>query len=99
GYPPSTLFPYTTLFRSTRRNAQWMTAHEAEKTARTSSERIVDLVRRGYIQGRFLSLGRNGRTECWIRRESFNQWIVARDAELARSEEHTSELQSRFDLV
>jgi hypothetical protein len=60
-----------------------MTAHEAEKTARTSSERIVDFVRRGYIQGKFLSLGRNGRTECWIRRESFNQWIAVRDADLA----------------
>jgi len=22
------------------------------------------------------------RTECWIRRESLNQWIAARDAEL-----------------
>src|SRR6266567_8299706 len=68
---------------ATRRNAQWMTADEAEKTARTASQRIVDLVRRGHIQGRFLSLGRNGRTECWIRRESFNHWMAARDAELA----------------
>jgi len=68
---------------ATRRNAQWMTADEAEKTARTTSQRIVNLVRRGHIQGRFLSLGRNGRTECWIRRESFNQWLASRDAELA----------------
>jgi hypothetical protein len=65
----------------TRQNAQWMTANEAEKTARTTSERIVDLVRQDHIQGRFLNLG--GRTECWIRRESLNQWMAARDAELA----------------
>jgi hypothetical protein len=67
----------------TRRNCQWMAANEAEKTARTTSERIMDLVRRGHIQGRFLSLRRNGVNECWIRRETFNQWMAARDAELA----------------
>lgn len=32
----------------------------------------------------FLNVSREGiRTECWIRRESLNQWIAARDADLA----------------
>jgi hypothetical protein len=70
---------------ATRRNSQWMPADEAERTARTRAARISDLVRRGQLQGMFLSVCRDGgRTECWIRRDSLKRWIVARDAELAR---------------
>src|SRR5271165_624993 len=70
---------------ATRRNSQWMPADEAERTARTRSARISDLVRRGQLQGMFLSVCRDGsRTECWIRRDSLKRWIAARDAELAR---------------
>src|SRR5438067_5804991 len=53
--PRSTLFPYTTLFRS---------IGEAHGNC-------------GFAHG----------------------WVHARDADISRSEEHTSELQSRFDLV
>ena len=70
---------------ATRRSSQWMPADEAERTARTRAARISDLVRRGQLQGMFLSVCRDGsRTECWIRRDSLKQWTAARDAELAR---------------
>src|SRR5438067_6737339 len=59
--PRSTLFPYTTLFRSKRARSKWTA------TGRRSVK---------------------SRHRCW------------RDcASAIRSEEHTSELQSRFDLV
>ena len=61
-----------------------MTANEAERIARTAGGRIWDLARQGQLDAIFLNVRREGsRTECWIRRESLNQWIAARDAELA----------------
>ena len=60
-----------------------MTANEAEVIAHTAGGRIWDLARQGQIDAIFLNVRRGGpRTECWIRRESLNQWIAARDAEL-----------------
>ena len=67
-----------------RRNSQWVTANEAEMMAHTAGGRIWDLARQGQLDAIFLNVRRGGgRTECWIRRESLNQWIAARDAELA----------------
>jgi hypothetical protein len=67
------------------RNSHWMTAHEAERTAHTTGGRILDLVNQGQVDGMFLTVRRSGcRTECWIRRESLNHWIAARETELAR---------------
>src|SRR5699024_12104948 len=68
--PTSTLFPYTTLFRSPHRQIQ--------RGARSQDEPI-DLRRRG--------------------RTAATQPAAGRLAPPGRSEEHTSELQSRFDLV
>src|SRR5438067_9255860 len=69
--PGSTLFPYTTLFRSQMyRNVYW---HHAVRSATSMFKRLV---RRAIAGGR-----------------------VRPDAVAVRSEEHTSELQSRFDLV
>src|SRR6266849_3903189 len=66
-------------------NSHWMTANEAERTAHTTGGRILDLVHQGQVDAMFLSVRRSGsRTECWIRRESLNRWIAARDTELAR---------------
>src|SRR5438874_10307498 len=65
--PRSTLFPYTTLFRSQR-------------------ERVAELVRTKCISPRHGSL-------------SFYAGTDDLDAATLRSEEHTSELQSRRDLV
>lgn len=69
---------------ATRRHSYWVTVNEAEPLARTYG-RIRDLVRQGQLEGIFLSSRRGGRhTECWIRRESLDQWIAAREAQLAR---------------
>src|SRR5699024_12191034 len=73
--PPSTLFPYTTLFRSPRRSAVTQQAATGLSFRRALSACHAALPR---------DLSRHP-----PRRRS------ARD----RSEEHTSELQSRFDLV
>ena len=71
--------------RAVRRSSHWVTANEAEVIAHTAGGRIWDLARQGQIDAMFLNVRRGGsRTECWIRRESLNQWIAARDAELAR---------------
>src|SRR2546422_5953393 len=74
--PRSTLFPYTTLFRS--RQAQEHRAFERGDTrepARRGSGAVVDRAHAGLDQRRILNV------------------------ELGRSEEHTSELQSRLHLV
>jgi hypothetical protein len=68
-----------------RRSSHWVTANEAEVIAHTAGGRIWDLARQGQIDAIFLNVRQGGsRTECWIRRESLNQWIAARDVELAR---------------
>src|SRR5207249_10065644 len=76
-HPTSTLFPYTTLFRS----------HPTSRRHRTRGRRRVQhlrLVPEGHRQFPSAAAGaRDG----------------APRAHLPRSEEHTSELQSRFDLV
>ena len=67
-----------------RRNTQWVTANEAEVIAHTAGALIWDLARQAQVDAIFLNVRRGGRrTECWIRRESLNRWIAARDAELA----------------
>src|SRR5690349_23970160 len=77
--PRSTLFPYTTLFRSAERGlrlhggeAQVVEAREQPQGFAPDNTGIVDRLRR------------DGR---------------GREAQRPRSEEHTSELQSRRDLV
>src|SRR3712207_7468259 len=75
--PRSTLFPYTTLFRSHQMEAE--TAGGA-----------VEQVGRGVAQ-------RGDNTPLLGRR--FYERLVAEDLAGARSEEHTSELQSRQYLV
>src|SRR3712207_8327240 len=75
--PRSTLFPYTTLFRSAK-------AEDAEIDAR-----IVQAYapKQYHPQGRYIVIGSGI--------ASINEWANALD----RSEEHTSELQSRQYLV
>src|SRR5207248_8655698 len=75
--PSSTLFPYTTLFRSRRRSPGRGSRTGSATTARTAS-----------IRGCCLSLAH----PCTTIRQS-----TARSHH--RSEEHTSELQSPYDLV
>src|SRR5437867_9556578 len=83
--PRSTLFPYTTLFRSIGFDAAvwevwpYLTAgaslHLPEATTRVSPEHLRD----------------------WLVKERIT--ISFLPTALARSEEHTSELQSPYDLV
>src|SRR3712207_7066318 len=80
--PRSTLFPYTTLFRSSSPSARW--APPPADSARRPWSCVVPLsvARRGHELGRW--------------------WRPARaqpHPKLRRSEEHTSELQSRQYLV
>src|SRR5438067_5160862 len=73
--PRSTLFPYTTLFRS----------HFAiGKRASDSTRAPVAVVARALLDEWLATLRSSG---------------IEPEAIHARSEEHTSELQSRFDLV
>src|SRR3712207_7968300 len=74
--PRSTLFPYTTLFRSTQSTRAWVPSHRHRRRLRTLVPRRSTVVR---------TLVRNSLTE-------------ACDGG-PRSEEHTSELQSRQYLV
>ena len=68
-----------------RRSSHWVSANEAEVIAHTAGGRILDLAHQGQIDAMFLKVRRGARrNECWIRRESLNQWIAARDLELAR---------------
>src|SRR5438094_1984872 len=79
--PRSTLFPYTTLFRSHAARADRVRGHrQDESNADTNSGNLlVGLV------GACLAGG--------------GPSALTRTALLARSEEHTSELQSPYDLV
>src|SRR5438094_3710730 len=67
--PRSTLFPYTTLFRSVRK-------------------------RRAYLQR--ITIVQSGRRR---RSRSQTRWPAEDGRRTCRSEEHTSELQSPYDLV
>src|SRR3712207_6970528 len=78
--PRSTLFPYTTLFRSLE-EAAFHTAEELARRANTSSSTVVRFAQ---------ALGFEGFPELQA---------AARDEYRRRSEEHTSELQSRQYLV
>src|SRR2546429_2766417 len=76
--PRSTLFPYTTLFRS---RATWFWMRDVVTVS---------------------ILGLSPARPAWMRMVSiyrFRPWMPRRNAIPNRSEEHTSELQSRLHLV
>src|SRR2546430_4579699 len=77
--PRSTLFPYTTLFRSLWRTGEGHLTTDDHATRATSASRRVN------VTHTHTSAGSRPRT--------------GRDADVARSEEHTSELQSQSNLV
>src|SRR5207249_9759587 len=90
--PVSTLFPYTTLFRSPLSAGSTATATRASRPSRGRSARALAA---GHF-GRPANRRRHDRSYPRHRRGARN---FDRAHFLARSEEHTSELQSRFDLV
>src|SRR5699024_12503656 len=81
--PLSTLFPYTTLFRSSSGNGKWESASSLYKRWCLLSQFDRERARGDGYNEKWRS-GYGGRRSDSIR---------------GRSEEHTSELQSRFDLV
>src|SRR5690606_41117308 len=89
--PSSTLFPYTTLFRSGRR-----------RELATFKERYLverELTKRSKERGIFLLL-RSDESMALIREMAESGASISTiEARLRRSEEHTSELQSREKLV
>src|SRR2546430_8599900 len=86
--PRSTLFPYTTLFRSLR-IGEILLAHGAV-TREKLEEALASQGERG---------GRLGEVLVSLKACSEEQVLKALAAQLERSEEHTSELQSQSNLV
>src|SRR5206468_12265428 len=95
-HPP--LFPYTTLFRSEVDGAAQLQLPRAGRLERLVAER--QLHRRTAHHGKRLVLGVKGGAQAGgpVRCAQL-QLVDAVDVEVLRSEEHTSELQSRSDLV
>src|SRR5690606_40299064 len=85
--PEHTLSPYPTLFRSPVSNA----LYNGPMSSQPSRRRRDAVVGRGVRSG-----ARNGLASC---RDSTDGGVTCRSARAARSEEHTSELQSRENLV
>src|SRR5260370_4841831 len=83
--PRSTLFPYTTLFRSFYAGEKWWTAHVAAALFRMCN---------GVEATMALMTRRQDDDALVLVRSLYEQAVV-----LARSEEHTSELQSHLNLV
>src|SRR5206468_6436153 len=93
--PPPSLFPYTTLFRSSLRGEERRTAlcvQAARAGGRTPSHALL---LRAVLQGALSDL-RDGQGR---RRRRLEQPDRPGRTRPGRSEEHTSELQSRSDLV
>src|SRR5437868_7536970 len=82
--PTSTLFPYTTLFRSSISEKSHKTGEIQREIRHSRAGPGGDPARRGRAH---------------FRRGSRPQALEGQAAARERSEEHTSELQSRFDLV
>src|SRR5206468_10927705 len=97
--PTSPLFPYTTLFRS--RFAGWDSG-QIDLDAHAAACRHF---RRGRRQTRGThvlngdDVPRGDQLEARFEQQLFRERIADLDLGAARSEEHTSELQSRSDLV
>src|SRR5690606_40956252 len=91
--PRSTLFPYTTLFRSVvEHDEAAVTDHRAERRERLVVERGIELRRMNVRAERAAGLNR-------ANRPAAGRAAAEVLEQLPRSEEHTSELQSRENLV
>src|SRR3712207_7234772 len=90
--PRSTLFPYTTLFRSPTRPAQLRAI-----TGNGCDDRVGRSRETRFALERLIRLG-EARTPFSIESREVT-WRRGSEVDVARSEEHTSELQSRQYLV
>src|SRR5699024_12648649 len=94
--PTSTLFPYTTLFRSIDLYPEYTGTALTFFPDAGLDEDLATRADEMYETVKELDLEENG--VVWLGRSPANNtWALA--VPEARSEEHTSELQSRFDLV
>src|SRR5699024_12608634 len=94
--PISTLFPYTTLFRSAHSRFQVFPG------LRLAAHRVPQSLHLRLVERRRFVVGlRRGQSHFLTRASRRHVRILLTDRGLfpIRSEEHTSELQSRFDLV
>src|SRR5699024_11860690 len=89
--PAPTLFPYTTLFRS-RRTRRGRIRHGTDKRPEARGSRRMP-------GGTTRDQPHRQLTACSIRRPARKADLRQGLRKGLRSEEHTSELQSRFDLV
>src|SRR5690349_23086808 len=83
--PRSTLFPYTTLFRSSHETSRFLSGARIDPRRITGRETLPDLIDATFQAYNAARL-----------REACQLYTTKM---LERSEEHTSELQSRRDLV
>src|SRR5690606_41983603 len=95
---PSILFPYTTLFRSSRRPLEGISSPKLQ-TMEADFEKAEENLRGAQLDDAFCALGTTikqaGSQDAF--RKVDHDYILA--FARARSEEHTSELQSRENLV
>src|SRR5690606_39696955 len=95
--PQSTLFPYTTLFRShvlnEKLNSLLAPHKEGAKTA--AKEMVQEVVRKTVVPTPEVPIKERPTPET----PPIPELSKAESARVARSEEHTSELQSRENLV
>src|SRR5207244_12209840 len=95
--PSSTLFPYTTLFRSSRAQRSGRRSATPPRTDRTAPEGAVRFLRSAFEVVRRLHVLSHGKLfEPAAGRQVRD---AQHEGEYARSEEHTSELQSPDHLV
>src|SRR5207248_9461932 len=95
----SSLFPYTTLFRSAVSEAAWDHPSPCEGWVARDVVRHMAAWMPGYFLG---ERGIETPTVPSVDDDPVGAWETVRDAiqsALDRSEEHTSELQSPYDLV
>src|SRR5699024_11324303 len=95
--PRTTVFPYTTLFRSQEASASLKTSVQAQSPTDTEPTSAASDSAKSSHQAEY-SKEHADRLRL-DESDAADGQISADDRQAQRSEEHTSELQSRFDLV
>src|SRR5690606_41899127 len=97
--PISTIFPYTTLFRSLsdlkskfKRKEKLFTELITKDVMKISGDKVVV----NFLDEQLTELGVVSEAN---RKNAYTRWNKEKQHAVARSEEHTSELQSRENLV